>query len=232
MGAAYKVCVYVRRIRLSVLGSLALVTVATLVSANQYGIATEASANYGSELTRAEVPVTCVGTGGGFVFNDMWQGVQSNAGWIEVGTSYCDAGNPAAKWVWARYTPALGYYESVIQYNSPSGTHKFKIWNYYTTNWAVYINDSAKAYPINLGAGSSGNSTDVGLEVTDSRIGSTQNATYSSLLKAWSTQPTGAWAYWSGQDACSDTSSHIYPKWIVDSQFRNSLNVSLSQSTC
>lgn len=165
------------------------------------------------------------------MFDDLWQSVKDATGWIEVGTSFCDQGSPAAKWVYAYYTPATGYYESVIQYNIPTGTtHKFKIRNYSTTYWAVYIDDSAKASGLNFGYGGSVNRADVGLDVTPSRISSTQDSTSETGLLNWK---TSTWVQsWSGADYCRDSSSHIYPQWIGYDWWRHSLNVSLPVSSC
>lgn len=197
---------------------------------NLYGIGHEFDANFGMQATRVETAVTCVGTGSGFVFDDMWQGIQDDTGWIEVGTSFCDSGANAAKWVWARDTTADGYYESVIQYNvSVGNTNTFKIWNYTTSYWQVYINGSVKASG-NYGAGSTSNSADVGLEVTPSRIGSTQNSTSENGLLAWKVQ--GSSQAWSGADSCSDTSSHIYPEWISYTWWRHGLNAVYPVSAC
>jgi hypothetical protein len=211
-------------------GSLLLFIAPSLALARDYGIAHENSANYGMQLTRTEVGVNCQGSGSGFVFNDMWQGIQDDAGWIELGTSYCDPGNSSRWYVYARYTPAGGYTETVIDYDAPSGTHTFKIWNYSGVYWSLSV-DGRQLGVYNGGAGgASGNSADVGLEVTSSRINSTQNATHEVYLKAWSSRNT--MSSWSGRDSCSDTSSHIYPAWIYDFQWRHSLNVSMSQSSC
>ena len=219
-----------RPIFIAIATSLLLLTEAIAVNANQYGTGHENSANYGMQATRIERAVTCVGTGAGFVFDDQWQGVQDDVGWVEVGTSFCDQGAPAAKWVWARYTPSLGYYESVIQYNITIGTtHTFKIYNYNQGYWGVYI-DGTRKVSGNYGAGSTSNTADVGLEVTDSRINSTQNTTSETNLYAWSTQSSAS--SWSGADSCRDTSSHIYPQWIAYDWWRHTLNVVASQSAC
>lgn len=207
-----------------------LLTLASAAQANDYGTGTEYDANFGAQATRIETAVTCVGSGAGFVFDDMWQGIQGDAGWIEVGTSFCDLGANAAKWIWARYTPALGYYESVILYNVQVGTtNTFKIWNYTTTYWQVYINGGVKASG-NYGAGSTSNSADVGLEVTSSRINSTQNSTSETNLLAWKVQ--GSSQAWSGADACLDTSARIYPQWISYTWWRHGLNAVYPQSAC
>jgi hypothetical protein len=213
-------------------GSLFLFIVPSL-AANQHGIGHENAANYGVQLVRNEVAVTCQGTGSGFVFNDMWQGIQDDAGWIELGTSYCDPGNTSRWYVYARYTPAWGYTETVIDYDAPSGQHTFKIWNYGGTG-GVYWNMSVDGLQLGLynggAAGSAGNSADVGLEVTDSRINSTQGHTYNTQLKAWSARNTSV--AWSGRDSCADTSSKIYSRWWTDTQWLNSLNTPLTESSC
>lgn len=210
---------------------MAILAYPALASANDYGVATELSADNGAELQRIEISVTCIGTGSGFVFDDMWQGIQDDAGWIELGTSFCDQGDPNAKWIWARYTPSWGYLEGVIQRNVATGWNNvFKIWNYSGGNWKAYINGSERQGFFGYGAGSDANSATVGLEVTASRINSTQAATYETSLKAWSTPTT--WAYWAGRDACDDTSTHIYPKWITDQSWRHSLNSTLPVSSC
>lgn len=210
---------------------LLLATPQALAQESEWGIAREYDANYGSQVQRGEVGVTCVGSGAGFVFDDLWQGIQSDSGWIEVGTSFCDSGDPAAKWVWARYTPAYGYYESVIQRNIAIGpSHTFKIHNYADDIWRVYIDGGLKVSLIGYGNGSTANSADVGLEVTSNRMDSTQYYTYESQLTAWSSRASsGSWA---GMDYCRDTDTRIYPKWISATSWRHTLNYSASQSTC
>jgi len=148
-----------------------------------------------------------------------------------VGTSYCDSGDPNAKWVWGRYTTSGGYYEAVIQRNILVGsTHRFKIKNYSGGNWRVYIDGSTKVSLFGYGAGSASNSADVGLEVSPSRMASTQSYTYEDYLVAWSTFANVD--FWSGMDACADTDSAIYPKWILAYRWRHTLNVNATQSSC
>jgi hypothetical protein len=72
-----------------------------VVAANYYGTGDELAGNWGSQVTRLEVPVTCSGSGSGFVFDDLWQGVQNDAGWVEIGTSFCDQDDIYSKWVYA-----------------------------------------------------------------------------------------------------------------------------------
>jgi len=201
------------------------------LAVNEYGVATETSANYGSEVRRIEVAVTCVGTGSGFVFDDLWQGIQGDDGWIEIGTEHCASGDPNPRWVWANYLPGAGYYESVLQRNvAVNTTHTFKVWNFSGAHWRVYIDGYSYASAFGFGAGSTANSADVGLEVTQSRMNSTQTYTYESYLRAWSVQGTSQ--AWSGQDSCTDTDAKIYTKWITAVSWRHTLNVSATQSTC
>lgn len=212
--------------------TIVLAGTASLASANEYGVATEFSANFGAQTVRVDGSVTCAGGGAGFVFNDLWQGIQDDSGWLEVGTSWCDAGDPAAKWVWARYTQSAGYYEAVIQRNVSTGpnAHTFKIWNYAGPSWRIYIDGAIKVTFIGLGSGTAANSADVGLEVTPSRMGSIGNSTTHSSLTAWSAQ--GGSAPWSGQDFCHDTDPDIYPRWVLPTQWRHTLNINLPVSAC
>jgi hypothetical protein len=204
---------------------------ATPLVANEYGIATEFDANYGSQVYRYERGVRCAGSGPGFVFNDLWQGISSDLGWIEVGTSHCDEGDPAPKWVWARYLPDIGYYESIIQRGiRVDEGHTFKIWSHSDGNWRIIIDGSVKVSLFGYGSGYEGNSADVGLEVTDSRMGSVQMATHEDLLLAWSARATVA--AWSGRDRCRDTDARIYPRWVADDEWRHALNWSTTVSAC
>ena len=219
------------RIAVFVSGTLAVLPISTAaLGANEYGTATENTANYGSKVTRTEVGVSCVGTGAGFVFDDLWQGIQDDSGWIEVGTSYCDAGDPAAKWVYAYYTPSTGYAELVLQRNVSVGTsHDFKIENPSDDKWNVKIDGDTKVSLVGFGNGSTLNSADVGLEVLN-RMSSTQFHTYESDLKAWFTRTADN--PWAGMDACTDTDSKIYPAWVSANEWRHTLNVSASESGC
>jgi len=197
---------------------------------NEYGTAIENTGNWGSRLTRTEVGVSCVGTGVGFVFDDLWQGIQEDTGWIEVGTSYCDAGDPAAKWVYAYYTESTGYAELVLQRNvSVGSTHTFKIKNPSENKWNVKIDGVTKVSLVGFGNGSNLNSAEVGLEVSN-RMNSTQFHTYESTLKAWFTRTNVN--PWSGMDACSDSHARIYPAWVSANEWRHTLNVSASESAC
>jgi hypothetical protein len=195
-----------------------------------YGIAREFAADYDSQVTRTEGAVTCVGTGTGFVFNDLWQGTENDRGWIEVGTSYCDPGDPNAKWVWAWNSPSSGYYESVLQRNVPLGTtHTFKIHNHYRRRWRVSIDGATRANVDHYVPGGTGNSADVGLEVLN-RMNSTQAYQLETGLRAWTSRASSQ--YWSGRDDCVDTDADIYPKWLGDTYWRHTLNNPMSESAC
>lgn len=201
----------------------------TSALANEYTTATEQSADYGSQVTRTDNAVTCTGSGTGFVFSDLWQGIQDDDGWIEVGTSYCDYGDTAAKWVWARKTSSGSYYESVLKRNTSLASHTFKIKNTTGGFWNVYIDGTTYVTAANHTGFA--NSADVGLEVTSSRMSSTQSATYEGSLLAWIS--TTYAQSWSGEDSCYRSSSLMSGKWITSSLWRHSLNVSgYSNSTC
>lgn len=108
--------------------------------------------------------------------------------------------------------------------------HTFKIWSHSDGNWRIYIDGSIKVSLLGYGSGYAGNSADVGLEVTASRMGSIQMAVYEDLLLAWSTRATAA--PWSGRDTCRDTDAKIYPRWISDDEWRHALNWSTTETAC
>lgn len=218
------------RVITAVLTSFAVIFLPLAALGNDYSIAREFSADYGSYTVRADQAVTCVGSGSGFVFNDLWQGTENDAGWVEVGTSYCDAADARPKFVWAYRRSNGYYYEQVAQYNVGNGTRSFLIQSPNADGtWKIYIGGTFIAQV--TGMNGYQNSADVGLEVTASRMSSTVPATYSDYLRAYTTRSN--YSLWSGMDACSRTSAAMSGRWISSSNWRHSLNVSgLSNSSC
>lgn len=192
----------------------------------RYATGTETSSNYGTASTRNDQSVTCSGSGEGFVFHDMWQGVQADAGWVEAGTSYCDSGDPAAKYVWAYRSSSGTYYENVLSRNVPLNQDvNWKITNPNGSKWEVYINGSVRATVVGLSDGSfAANTADVGLEVHPNRYNSVVPA--STVHKNLDFQATmgGNWTDWSGRDTCHDDRSPAQGAWASSVEWKYSYN--------
>lgn len=198
--------------------------------ANNYSIAHEDRAQNGSKTNRDDEAVTCQSgsVAAGFVFSDLWQGVGDDAGWLEIGTSYCDLSDPDPKWVWARKRPNGDYYENTLNFNAGNGTHVWKIIN--TTadgEWELQI-DGDWWVITNINGGYD-NSADVGLEVLN-RMSSTQPLTIQSVLRAWPNRNSSE--DWSGTDWCRRTHPDMRGHWNSQVAWRHGLNVSGSNSTC
>ena len=196
---------------------------------HEYSVGTENSADYGSQVKRIDKATTCPGSGAGFVFNDMWQGTENDESWIEVGTSFCDWEDDDAKWIYAEYSSGV-YWEAVLKWNTSLANHTMKIININSSGrWDVIIDGTLRAIVYNMVGFN--NSTDVGLEVTPSRMNSVQPAVYNRYLRYWYTRSSSN--SWAGEDACRRTDNDFSGKWISANKWRTTLNTSgYSNSSC
>jgi hypothetical protein len=129
----------------------------------------------------------------------MWQGIEGDSGWVEAGSSKCDANASDVKWVAASQIDNV-YSETFLQYGDLNTSHHWKI-TAQDGRWKLYIDGRLRHDYGPKNYNNSSSTADVGLEVLD-RPNAALPVTVDDNLQAF-IGPENGWQPWSGRDRCS-----------------------------
>lgn len=211
-------------------------------SGNQYAVARENMANFGSAVTRAEpTSWTCASYGDAHNINhDMWllidnDPVMSIQGWVEAGTMYCQEAN--RRWFVARCTSfgvsgCSNYSESLIPATPPPGgtSVPFKInRSGGGTGYEIFIQGAFRA-SYAMPVGSEWNWADTGIEVQGNNV--------HSGVMPWTSEDNltglhtygGSWTGWN-IDSCIDDEPYTYGYRAANDNFKHLLRQAFG-NTC